>query len=195
MKLSIFYVVLIASLGFPSVPLAQVFGIEAGQKIESLDIIDDIGDGLYSVEVPTPVSKYFEEYVVLATPKAGVCMVRGIGKTIYNDAYGEKLRRDFSELRKLLERNYGNSELVSFLKNGALWDEPREWTMALRQGERIHQAEWDNEVGSTFAVDMEDIILSAKALSSDSSWIALQYRFSNIRDCRAEIDLELQDAL
>lgn len=169
----------------PSLGLAQAFGIEMGSKASELAIVEDIGDFHYVVEPPRPVSG-FESYVVIATPETGACLVRGIGEDFLRDGYGMDVRDKFDELRSLLDENYGQGELLSGLRQGALWDEADEWVMAIRQNERYHQAEWD--VNDEDGID--DIILGVEATSSDSSWLALQYRFSNMDDCDAEAKAE-----
>lgn len=161
---------------------AQAFGITQGAPINSLSVLDDYGDGYYSIEVPNPVS-YFESYVAFGTQDAGVCLVKGIGKTHKRDGYGIEVRQDFDELRTALDEKYGAGETHSGLRTGALWDDVDEWIMAIFQNERYHQAEW--ELGGAEGID--DIILSIAALSSNESYAGLQYRFANMAACQNEI--------
>ncbi|MBL3587429.1 hypothetical protein JMM61_18960 [Rhodovulum sulfidophilum] len=161
---------------------AQAFGIEQGTAIDKLPVVEDVGDGYYLVEAPNPVS-FFESYVVFATENAGACIVRGLGKTHERDGYGLAVRDDFENLQAALDEKYGKGEMHSALRRGAIWDELDEWVMAIRQNERYHQAEWrpEQETG------VNEIILTVKALSSDDSYVVLQYRFANELACDDEI--------
>lgn len=124
----------------------------------------------------------FEGYAVYATPQTGVCMIKAIGADFERDGYGTNVRDRFEELNGLLNNKYGTGELLDYLRAGALWDEVDEWVMAIRQNERFYQAEW--LVGDDNGID--DIIMAIRALSSNTSYISLQYRFANMEDCRAE---------
>ncbi|MBC6443185.1 MAG: hypothetical protein GDA53_08715 [Rhodobacteraceae bacterium] len=165
----------------PSAAKAQAFGIEMGTAVSDLDVVEDIGDFYYTVNPPRPVSG-FETCVVYAAPESGVCVVRGIGKNFERDGYGIKVRDRFRDLKNILDKNYGNGALQDGLRPGALWDEVDVRVMALRQNERYYQAEW--QVDAPEGID--DIIMSVKALSSDTSFLSLQYRFSNVGACRRE---------
>ena len=177
MKIKLTSILVLCGL-FPSILSAQAFGIEEGTSISSLEIIQDIGDDLYTVSVPSPVSG-FETYAVLATEEAGACQVRALGENYERDGYGSDVRGRFQELKTLLDQKYGDGEFLDRLRPGALWDESDEWVMSLRQNERFYVAEWGvNEEGG-----LDNIIMSVRALSSNTSYIILQYTFSNYEDC------------
>lgn len=164
---------------------AQVFGIDKGTPVSDVNVIKDLGEGYYIIEVPKTVS-FFETYVTFATENTGVCMLRGLGKDHERDGYGIDVREDFDKIRSALDKKYGKSELYSGLRSGAIWDEVDEWVMAIRQNERYHQAAWEPE-------DVEgivDILLDVNATSSNDSYISLQYRFDNIDSCLADIENE-----
>ena len=158
---------------------AQAFGINQGEKIENLEVVEDLGNFLYQVTPPIPVSG-FSAYVVMATPESGACMVRALGDTFERDGFGENIRSRFATLAEILDGKYGKGHTVDILRSGALWKDPDEWVMAIRQNERVFQAEWtinseENGIG--------DIILTTRARSRDDSFLALQYRFLNIKEC------------
>jgi len=161
---------------------AQAFGIEMSKPLSELEVTDDLGDGFFIVVAPRPHSE-FESYVVVATDETGVCMVRGVGKDHDNDRFGLSVRDSYSSLRSALKKRYGKYERVEFLRSGALWDDSDEWVMSIRQNERAHQAVWEEKSGSELSAGLKDIILEVSATSSDTSWIALQYRFDNMDEC------------
>lgn len=165
----------------PSTLFAQAFGIEIATPVNELDVLSDLGNFYYSVNPPRTVSS-FKTYIVYATPEAGVCVVKGIGENFERDGYGINVRSRFEELKELLDKNYGNGQIHDGLRPGALYDEIDDWVMALLQNERYYQAEW--KVDDPDGID--GIIISVEALSPSASYIALQYRFANIEDCRDE---------
>lgn len=141
---------------------------------------------MYSIKVPSP-HPAFETYAATITPKAGMCRLTGIGKTFSNDRYGNQLRQEFASVRDQLKSVYGSSNLFDYLAPGALWKGPNEWVMALLQHERSYQSSWDAKSKASLKDGITEILLTAQALSGDSSFITLQYRFSNWDPCQKEI--------
>jgi len=173
--------ILLATGIMPAAANANAFGVEMGEPVSELNVVSDLGDWLYQVSPPTPVSS-FETYVVYALPKAGSCIVRGVSKIYERDRYGIDVRKDFSRISGLLDKKYGTGQLLDHLLPGALWDKPEDWVFAIRQNERYYQAEWKVEDKE----GLHDIIMVVSATSPSKSWIVLQYRFSNFEDCEKE---------
>ncbi|MDO5643635.1 MAG: hypothetical protein Q4G26_14775 [Paracoccus sp. (in: a-proteobacteria)] len=165
----------------------QAFGVEMGTRLADLSVQKDLGQGRHEIQVPQPHPE-FESYIAQATDETGVCLVRGIGKSHDNDRFGIAVRGAFAGLNRVLQDRYGESAQGDFLRPGALWRDSGEWVMAVRQNERVHQAVWKRDYGADLPETLNEIILSVMATSSDSAWIALQYRFANVADCEAIID-------
>jgi len=167
----------------PTFALSQAFGINMGQSISSLDIIEEPGTGVYQVNVPLPHNE-FDSYLVVATENFGACKVSGIGKSHGNDRYGTSVRSSFRKLSEALENKYGKpTEDFDFLRPDALWDDSDEWVMAILQNERFLNKFWTNLNG-----DVKGIGLGVSALGSSSSYVSLGYQFSNFDDCVEEIN-------
>jgi len=162
----------------------SAFGISRGQSISTLKIVKKFDSSLYSVIPPAPNFE-FESYTVLATPATGVCKISGIGKDHDDDAYGGASQSAFERLESALEEKYGNHKHYDFIRNGALWDEPREWVMAIKQNERFFASFWDAEESSNLPSGLNSISLELLATSSSSSYIKLTYEFSNFDQCKA----------
>lgn len=58
--------------------------------------------------------------------------------------------------------------------------------MALRQSERSYQASWDAESRATLKNRVQEILLTAVASSSTTSYLALQFKFDNFAACDSE---------
>lgn len=165
--------------------LAQPFGISAGTPITSLQVEREINPYRYRVKAPSSHPE-FESVIVVATPGQGVCQVSGIGKNHGDDRYGESVRKVFGEIRSQVSATYGNSDLFDHLRRGALWRDSRDWVMAVKQNERSYQASWGVESRATLKNRVKEILLSAVALDSDTSYLHLQFRFDNYAACDAE---------
>ena len=161
---------------------AQAFGIEKGTPIESLEVVREVSEFNFSVTVPKPHSE-FESYTVFATPEAGVCSVKGIGKDHDNDRYGSSVRSAFTDVSSALTGIYGASKNYDFIKNGALWDGGEEWVMSIRQNERFYSTFWTEDKQSDLPEGLNAISLSVSALSSDLAYIVLGYEFDNMDEC------------
>lgn len=169
------------------------FGIAQATPINQLTINREIAPGRFVIEVPRKHPE-FESYIVSASKTHGVCSITGVGKDYENDRFGLNVREAFGKIREQLERRYGRSEEVFFIRSGALWDSSNEWVMSIKQNERAHQLSWER--GKNIADEtINDILLTVKATSSDSSYLTLQYRFLNNEACREEIDRAAEDAL
>jgi hypothetical protein len=136
----------------------------------------------YVVTVPQPHSE-FDSYMVKAAPEVGVCTVVGIGRDHENDRYGTSVRRSFSGLNSTLENNYGVNLNFDFIKNGALWDDPDEWVMSIRQNERDYVTFWNDDEGSDMPEGIQSISLTVNALSSYTAYVSLSYEFDNLEEC------------
>lgn len=170
---------------------AQAFGIEMGVSLSELEGAEDIGNGNYVISVPRPHSE-FESYVVVLSETTGVCMVRGIGKNHNNDRTGINVRTAFDTLEAALKKTYGAGEQTNWLQPRALWDGAHEWVMSIRQNERLFGTDWTVTDGAELPEEIKAITMQIRAVSSDTSYIVLQYRFSNFEECDREI--KAQDA-
>lgn len=171
----------IAQTGLAS---AQAFGVQMGQKAENLKTLENLGNGSYKINAPLPHPE-FEGYVAVVGPTTGVCLVRGVGKNHANDKFGLSIRQKFTELETALQKNYGRFLKTDFLRSGSIWRESSEWVMAIKQNERAYEAAWDKTEGSKLPDGLTEIILYVAAADSSTSWIGLQYRFSNNSACKA----------
>lgn len=165
---------------------AQAFGIEMGTNLSDLESAEDIGDGHYTINVPSPHSE-FETYVAVLSEATGVCTIRGIGKNHDNDKFGSNVQAAFKNLENALNNNYGTGEHVNWLQPNALWDGSHEWVMSIRQNERVFGTDWTTESGADFPEELDAIMMQVRALGSDTAYVVLQYRFSNFEECDSEL--------
>lgn len=104
---------------------------------------------------------------------------------IARDPYGESAKRLYSEIKALLVAKYGNPQEFDHLKRGALYDEPREWTMSIYQKERTLMAFWGQE-GTPLAPGLAGLQLTVEAASYGQTRIVVAYEAEGYAQCLAE---------
>ncbi|WP_272976777.1 hypothetical protein [Deinococcus geothermalis] len=181
---------LLPALFLPSVA-AQTFGLQSGMKLEALQKLPGFrklsSDFTYAITTPPTPNAQFETYMLLVTPKAGLCKVLALGKTNRADSYGDTLRNQFSTFEQLLTNKYGPAEKFDFLKANSLWDEPRDFAMALRMNERYLSAYWTREKLPSLPTDIQAIALEGNALNSTDTYITVGYELRNFAACQQEM--------
>jgi hypothetical protein len=183
---------LVAMLMLAFIPVyaaAGPFGIEQGMKKEQLKDLKETKPFQFSISPPKPHPR-FELYNVKIHPKTGVCFLLAAGVTISTSVYGTELKGEFEEIRGQLSKIYGNSDTYDQLSYGSIWNEPKDWMMALRKKERGLQASWNNKSNAKMKDGITEILLSTIAPRTDKGYLVLQYEFSNTEKCRELIKKE-----
>lgn len=143
--------------------------------------------GVYKLKrVPKP-HEDFEFYMVVVSPKQGLCKVVGFGNNVSTSVYGTELRSAFNTLEAALISKYGNRKQFDQLRAGSIWDEPKDFMMGMLEKERSLVSFWDQDEGSTFTDHITAITLEAKALRQNVGFIELSYEFENTTACMNEL--------
>ena len=175
-KLCLLIFVLFVSLGVYAGP----FGLKMGQSIEDLqtegiDIIKlEEGIDHYIVIPPTP-HREFKTYIVRIDPDEGIYFIKAIGSDIEDKGYGFNTRAKLSEIRRLLEVGYGESDLLDYIYPNSIWNENEDWMMGLFQGDILYIAAWTKDVSSILPDDINKIYLAAYATSTLDGYLTLEY--------------------
>jgi len=166
--------------------VAGPLGLEMGQSLDTLNkqmTLKKERDYVYSTKTTPRPHPDFEAYQLILTPEHGLCKVGAISKTFTTSVYGEGIRNKFNELESALSEKYGASDRNDFLKSGSIWDDARDWMMALRKDERVLVSFWHSSDTQKLPDNVASIQLEAKALNTNSGWISLQYEFLSASDC------------
>jgi hypothetical protein len=135
--------------------------------------------------VPTPYED-FESYSFVISPKQGLCKVAAIGKDISADSFGSAVHSSFDSLDEQLTKKYGKSAgLLDAVKPGSMWQEPQYWMMGLDKQERYLTDDWSSKK-NPLPDNLEDIVLQAKASSTNVGYLLLSYEFDNFSSCLDE---------
>lgn len=175
---------LVISFLFPMVAYAQPFGFEMGAKVSTASNAREIAPFRFAVTA----KKSHPDFVattVMATPGQGVCMVIGVSDSYKNDGFGLRVRETFAKVKEQIESVYGKSKQYDIVRPGGR-EEPQYWVWAIELNERSFQAEWGPTTQAALPNNVEDIILSVKSDGHNSSFIHLQFRFTNFAACDAE---------
>jgi len=169
------------------------FGIEFYSAIESLEVLQDVGQGKFFVNAPKP-HPAFERYLVQGTPRLGVVWIKAISRTFDNDAYGTRVRQAQDDLRSQLEKRYGLGKMTDFLMAGSIWEEPRYWTQSLSANERYYFTIWEKPA-SNLPDDIKNLFLGASGFGNDETSYALEYASAKSDEAEEEIRGMLSDLL
>lgn len=174
------------------------FGLEMGLKKSdypgSLLEVESRPGCYQTKDVPKSHSA-FEDYILQFGQLSGLCWIKAIGKTIDSNSFGTNIQTAFDEMYKKLVKAYGTSEDFSFLMEGSIWDEPRDWMEALLCGDRILAARWEATADLQLPNHLASIFLVASALDTSSGYIAIEYSFKNKESADEEVAALEDDAL
>jgi|GEM_PF-2501165 len=169
------------------------FGIEFYSKIDSLEILQDVGQGKCFVSAPKS-HPAFERYLVQATPRLGIVWIKAISRNLDNDAYGTRVRQAHDDLRSQLEKRYGAGKMTDFLMAGSIWEEARYWTQSLSANERYYFTMWEKPA-SHLPDDLKNVFLGASGFGNDETGYALEYASVKSDEAEEEIRDMLSDLL
>lgn len=140
-------------------------------------------DAFICVSAPKPHSS-FDEYILWYVEGIGLCKTVALGKAVENDAYGERARDQADRIVRQIEKKYGPpTNKFDFLHAGSIWDEPRDWMLALSRNERTYAYAWTEEKGYISVSNVEVIMLEVRGFDRRAGFIRLAFDFGNISRC------------
>jgi len=171
---------------------AGPFGLEFGQPISKLKVVQNLGDNSYIVAAPTPNSE-FVQYGVYAAPGYGVCRIVGFGKDHDGDASGIEIRQVFEGLKTALTEKYGSSTNVyDFRHSGTIWSGWNDFAMGVKLNEITLAASWDP---GNYPGGISNIMLEVGARTSTTTYVTLAYESANMKQCHAGSEEKDKNAL
>lgn len=173
--------------------MSAPFGIEFYTPIESLNVIQELGQGAYIVAPATP-HPLFETFVVRATPSLGVVWIKGITPAIENDNFGSDTRAMVDRLAEQLTQKYGAGERTDLLLNGSIWSEPQDWMSSLNNRERFYHVEW-KAPRSRLPDNLQSIFMGATPFENFGASIVVEYASRRSEEADAELERGMADFL
>jgi len=132
----------------------------------------------------------FAIYGVEISKNYGVIAIIASSKDITTSVYGEAIRNEFDKIKNQISISYGQSKDYDFLKAGNIWNEPKDWMMALLKEERALGAFWAREYGSILPDDISLVWLGAVARDTSTGYLILRYELADFEKAKAEIEAE-----
>jgi len=178
-----------------SFAIAQPFGIKMGMTLDDLIAmgcnpkVQSNHPHWYDITPPKPHPS-FNGYSVEISKNYGVIAIVAFGKDIKTSVYGEAIKDEFDKIKNQISISYGRSDDSDLLKPGSIWDEPKDWMMALLKEERILDAFWAPEYGSILPDDISSVSLHAGAPNISTGLLALRYESADYEEASAEIEAE-----
>ena len=149
---------------FCIVPLfAGPFGIDMGMSLAQVKAVckttpKQIQGDAYEI-MPPKTNDMFVTYYVRIDPDYGVYWLKAIGKDLYTNGYGDRVKSEFENLVASIRSTYGEETYkVDSLKEGSSWGEPKNFMYALQIGDRELITAWAK-------TDMTDILINTQAFS------------------------------
>ncbi len=177
------------------------FGLSMGMSVSrilALPGAERIGDAPGAFFVPRPPQPHpdFESIVVSAEDSIGLCKVTAIGKTLESASTGAQLRNRFDQLEIVLTGKYGRPLKLDRLSTGSIWNEPNDWMMGIRVGERTYAAVWLRDSTGVELPDWASAIgLEAVAQGPNKGYLKLSYEGRNFPRCAMLLDRKKNDPL
>lgn len=168
--------------------IAGPFGLKMGMSLDDIGgEPKKIGPGKYVItRVPEPDSK-FENYAVKIAPKGGLYWIKAVGKTMDTTSDGSVIRKKFEITKNELEAAYGNYKSYDFLIDGSTWHQRDDWMRGIIEWERVLGALWKSDTGQSMPDDLLEVFVGVEAVSPEEGFISVEYTFSNMHSCEAEL--------
>ena len=173
------------------------FGFDIGMTYEEVKAAcggsepEHIADNRYYVK-PKKTHPLFEKYIVWISDAVGLYYIKGISRDIRTSDYGTEAKRQFSNLRAVLEKKYGRFSLTDTIKPDYYWKDEKYWMQALSEGARTYRAQWSvtkenyKDFDGLFGI-LLGIDCASKYLTSEA-YIWIEYEFQNYGDAQEALD-------
>ncbi|WP_045122110.1 hypothetical protein [Pseudomonas sp. GM30] len=180
-------------------PGSGPFGFEAGI---SADVIEKMtgeaprlvkeSENLYLIDNAPKPNDAFDQYGLVISPTVGLCVVRGVGKTIQTNDFGHQLQAGYGAMKEALTAVYGKPKTYDFLMPSSIWKDSNDWMTGLYKQDRTLAAEWK---GPGIKNNINTISIDARALARDKGYFVVEYTFNNGPECSAELKKQKNDSL
>lgn len=176
------------------------FGLAAGISLSELRAMGFEGDesapGVFRGKPPKPFSDP-GDYVVMASPKAGLCRIRATFDVNNINGAGDQLKSKVDRLAETMQIKYGTpSDKVDFIARDVYRRNPEFWMMGLKEDSVMYGYDWiAGKTQQPMPKGLSSIEIVATALNSSSGLAAVHYNFDNSTECMAELKEQKSSAL
>lgn len=173
----------------PSMEALRPFGFRFGtprKELERFVSVPEVGGVYATTRAPEPHPD-FKTYLLVADDSVGLCKVGAHSVPITINPFGEQVKRRFREFKEDLVERYGKGEHIDMLTPGSIWDEPRDWAMAMVKEERSVLSLWSKANGDRLPPNIANLGIKITALSVDRAMIVAEYESIDASGCLARL--------
>jgi len=174
--------------------MSAPFGIAFYSPLSELTVLEELGQGAYAVQAPTP-HPLFDTYLVRATPSLGVVWVKGLAPLIENDNFGTATCSAVDRLAEQLAHRYGRAKKMDMLLDGSIWNEPQDWMNGLNHRERFYSYLWEKAAVRELPEDLDTIYVGATPHEGYAAGVVLEYASPKLPLAEAELERQMADLL
>jgi hypothetical protein len=133
---------------------------------------------------PKPHSM-MESYIIQYTDAAGICWLKAVGFTQDVNIYGDELTSRLALIGKQISKKYGPpNENIDELRDGSIWDEPRDYMMSMLKDERWTWQKWNLDKAANQG--LHTIYVNPDALSRDRAYVTVEFYYSDSCESTAQ---------
>jgi len=167
------------------------FGLAAGMSSSALEKLGFEAvpghPSIFKGKPPKPVDG-IDEYVVLATPTAGLCRIQAKANVPVANGTGDQVRAEVDRLASLLALRYGKHSLKGDLNDKEAYRRnPQFWMMGIQDQSILYGYTWNGaKTEKPLPNSIAVIEVTAGADSLTAGWGSMIYTFKNFDACRGE---------
>lgn len=145
--------------------------------------------GLFEGKPPKPLSEP-GDYLVVATPDAGVCRIRASFDIDNVNGSGDQLKAKVDRFAETMRMKYGkHSEKINYISQDVYKRNPEYWMMGLKEESVVYAYDWTaGKTEQPLPAGLSNVEIVATALSLSKGYAAINYTFDNKDQCMDEID-------
>ena len=170
------------------------FGIAIHAPLDTSLKRADMGGAKWDVLPPNP-HPAFETYYVQDAPIHGVVWVKAITPQYANDPYGTSLQNAFDRIVGQVASRYGKCNSVNTLRNGAIWDQSRDFVASLFEGDRFYWNVWDREHHSNLPEDLESVFVGVLPHGHSDASVIIEYTSVELKSADEALNNDLSNLL
>lgn len=124
----------------------------------------------------------FNDYRMVVTPQHGLCKLTAWASAIRTSVYGSELLSSFDRYFNVMTTKYGTGKRFDYLNSGSIWNDGKDWMMALRKKERTLAVIWTAKE-LALPDNLAAIKIEAYVGGAETGLISISYEFKNASDC------------
>ena len=164
---------------FAGAAIAGPFGFDLKSSVEPsrlYSFCEETDSGWFNYDCTTAPKPHpdMEFYLVSFVQGVGVCGVKGVGKDVLDNRFGDYTRSEVTRIANQVKLKYGSwskrfDDIDSY---NPLWDHPADWMMSILEEEKYYGYEW---IFSKQRNGIEEIHVLASAINQGTGYVIVEF--------------------